>query len=422
MTASDAAGRIPGYFDSPWPGEDGGPRRQMVPRSAGLGMKAGDRVTVTSRELQIANMVVLRKPGEVYVHGNTPPTPEAKAWVERIDPITLETLNRSPALEGGPFWPGGILVHENGHLYVTFGRWCHKLDAECQPTASRQLPRAMPYNSLLALSDGSLVMKNFVRDGSSRSFFTVLEPDGLQPMCDEIEIPEGSIARLSRDIDGGREFVYVVGDHTFFRYAYDHGELVRDDGWEYMYRTQPDGVQSYGWDPVIAGGSAWFLDNGENQYRGNFRGGGVASGPINLHRVSTADSADHEMLAPFGLPHGTVANPPLVAASRNIVVAYDSGNARIAAFRYGEARFERLWEHPFGAGNHFILFADTAEAAVNDHDGTRDHVVVLDIETGVVKAREPSGSTPQSVVFQSPGWGRDFYTCSFTTLTRTAVE
>jgi len=310
-------------------------------------------------------------------------------------------------------------VHENGDLYVTFGRWCHRLDAECDVVASRELPRAMPYNSLLALSDGNLVMKNFVRDGSSKSYFTMLDSDRLEPMGPEIEVPEGSIARISRDIDESGEYVYVVGDHTFFRYRYAGGVLALDDNWRYMYRTLPDGEQSYGWDPVIADGSAWFLDNGDNQYRGNFRGGGVTSGPIHLHRVSTSDRSDREMFAPFGLPHGTVANPPLVDASRKIVVAYDSGNSRVAGFRSGEGGYVRLWEHEFGAGNHFVLFADTGEIVVNDHDGSTEHVVVLDIETGAEKGRAATGSAFQSVVFQAPGWDRDVYTCTFSTLSRT---
>ena len=42
------------------------------------------------------------------------------------------------------------------------------------------------------LSDGNLVMKNFVRDGSSRSYFTLLEPDRLDPVGPEVNmIPFG---------------------------------------------------------------------------------------------------------------------------------------------------------------------------------------------------------------------------------------
>ena len=120
MTGLDAAARVPGYYDSPFSGEDGGPRRQLAPRSAGLGIRDGERLEVTARTMPFANMVVLRAPGEVFVQGNTQPWDDTTSWVERIDPVTLATLARSPELPGGPFWAGGILAHENGDLYVTW--------------------------------------------------------------------------------------------------------------------------------------------------------------------------------------------------------------------------------------------------------------------------------------------------------------
>ncbi len=326
MDDLDSLGPVPGYYDSPFPGEDGGPRRQLIPRSPGLALKPGERLAVTSRQVPFSNMVVLRAPGEVFVQGNTPPPVNTTSWVERIDPISLEPLARSPDLAGGPFWAGGILAHENGALYVTYGRYCHRLDSGCNLIASRELPREQPYNSLLALSDGNLVMKNFVRDGSSLSYFTLLEPERLEPLGAEVAIPEGSIARISADRGAAGEFVYVVGTHTIFRFRYEGGVLSRDEEWSCRYRTLPDGEQSYGWDAVVAGGSAWFMDNGENNYRGSLNGTGIATGPLHLIRVSLNDASDFETFTPFGVPRGTIVNPPLIDASRRIAVAFDSGN------------------------------------------------------------------------------------------------
>jgi hypothetical protein len=407
-------------FDSPWPAEDGGPRRQLIPRSAGLGLRAGERLEATTRHVMFANMVVLRAPGEVFLQGSTPPGPDNAAFVERIDPATLEPIVRSPELDaGGVWWPGGIVAHANGFLYVTHGTFCHQLDRDCRVVASRRLPRATPYNSLLVLSDGRLVMKNMVMDGSARSAFVVLDPDGLEPVGPEVEIPEGSIARISADVD---DTVYVVGDHTIFRLPYEDGRLRLDD-WRVRYVTASDAEQSYGWDPVIAGGHAWFLDNGANDFSQSFRGGGRASGPIHLVRVSLDDARDWELFTPFGVPHGTVANPPAFEPSRRIAVAFDSGNARLAAFRFeGPGRFERLWEQPFGASNHFLLYPDTGEVVVNDfQEDVGEHAVLLDLETGVEKGRAAIPSPMQSVVFQAAGFGRDFYTCTFATLARVAV-
>ena len=420
--SADAAGPIPGLFDSPWPAEDGGPRRQLVPRARGLGLRAGERLVATTRPCFVANMVVLRAPGEVYLQGSTSLGPENAVFVERIDPVTLAPIVRSPDLAaGGVWWPGGVVVHRNGFLYVTQGTGCWKLDPGCAVVAEHRLSRPEAYNSLLVLSDGRLVMKNMVRDGSARSALVVLDPERLERLGPEVELPEGSIARIAKDIDAAGDVVYVVGDHTIFRLRWTGERLALDD-WRVRYRVRPD--QSYGWDPVVAGGHAWFLDNGENTFARSFRGGGTASGPIHLVRVSLVDARDWELFTPFGLPHGTVANPPAFEPGRRIAVAYDSGNARIGGFRFdGPGRFTPLWEHGFGAANHFLLQPDTGELVVNDFDDDAgERVVVLDLETGAEKGRVAIESPVQSVIFQAPGFGRDCYTCTFTTVARVTVE
>jgi hypothetical protein len=403
----------PGYWKSPWPAEDGGPRRSAAPGARGLGLVAGETLEVTARPAAAATMVVLREPGEVFVAGHTFGD-DSTAWVERVDPVTLEPLARSPDLPAGPWWPGGIAAHANGSLYVTCGRWCHRLDVDCRPVASRELPQERPYNSLVVLPDGVLVMKDLIRDGSARSRLIVLEPERLEPLGPEVEIPEASIARLSAD----GTTVYVIGDHTAFRYRWDAGGLRLDDCWRVPYRSRPD--QSYGWDPVIEGGHVWFMDNGEHRYAGTMLGAGVAEGPVHLVRAAV-DDGTFELLEISGRPSGAVTNPPLYDPERRIAVAFDSANAVLAAWRFTDGRFAPLWRHPFGTASHMIRYPDTGELVVNDHGERGDEVVVLDIESGVERARANTTSPVQSVVFPAAGWQRDFYYCSFACVARVAV-
>jgi len=59
---------------------------------------------------------------------------------------------------------------------------------------------------------------------------------------------------------------------------------------------------------------------------------------------------------------------------------------------------------------------------VNDFsDEAGEHVVVLDLTTGAERGRVATGSLVQSVVFPAPGFGRDLYACTFTTLARVHV-
>ncbi|MEZ5208753.1 MAG: hypothetical protein R2690_17675 [Acidimicrobiales bacterium] len=51
-----------------------------------------------------------------------------------------------------------------------------------------------------------------------------------------------------------------------------------------------------------------------------------------------------------GLPGGIIANPPCVDAGRRIAVGFDSGNAQLVAWRYGEPgaadAWTELWPRP----------------------------------------------------------------------------
>lgn len=421
-----------GYWPSPWPGEDGGPARLQV--SAGVSgprFEAG-RVRVTSREAVAATMVVLREPGEVFALRHTA-GPDAISWVERIDPVTLETLARSVDLAGGPTWPGGLAAHANGSLYVVFGAHAHRLDADLNVIVSSSLPRLKPYNSFVILPDGCLVTKDFggVLPGELPEAHVyqpceliVLEPDGLT-IVGRATMPEASIARLSTN----GNMIYVVGTTSLYRATWrgrhsNRAAVEIDQEFRGRYCTI-DG-QSYGWDPVIALGAAWFLDNGlgSERYVGTFRGQGVNAAPLHLVRVDL-ETGETSLTEICGLPDGVIANPPLVDEQRRIAVGYDSGNGVIAAFDIGADGATTLrWSREQNHACHLLLFADTGELITTDHDAARmmDVIVVLDIETGAERLRVDSGSPVQSVLFPAVGWDRDLYYCSFAAISRLSAD
>jgi hypothetical protein len=400
-------------------------------------MRDGESLTAIGREISAGCMVLLRDRGEVFLHGNTLGSMGTTSWVERIDPETLVMLRRSPDLEGGPFWPGGAACHADGSIHVVYGRWCHRLDADSlEVQASRELPRDRPYNSFVVLPDGHLATKDLggghgrhaLADGTTGSEVLVIEPVGLE-IVDRVELPEGSVARLSAGVDAeGQSWVYAVGDTTALRLAWDAatGSLDLDEEWREKY-VVADG-QSFGWDAVVADDVLWFLDDGEgtSEFGPSLRDKGGNTAPLSLVSVPLDTSwAARTFQEVCGEPGGLVANPPAVDTAREIVVGFDSGNGVLAAWRYEEPGdpLEELWRRDQDHAGHLLLFPDTGELVTGDFDHERsvDQCVLLDIETGEERGRIDTGSPVQSVLFPAPGWDRDVYLTTFTTVTRVSI-
>lgn len=345
----------------------------------------------------------------------------AVAVVERLDPVTLAPLATSGELPGGPVWPGGLAIGDDGDVRVVFGNHAHRLDpGDLSVRAVRTLPRDRPYNSFVTVPDGHLVTKDFAgsRPGYPVSAadrapceLVVLEPTGLEIVA-TLVLSEPSIARLSADGDD----VYVVGDTSLLRVRWDaaSSSLTLDDGFRPRYRTLEG--QTYGWDCVLAAGAAWFLDDGEgtDRFTGTLRGHGVSTAPLHLVRVDLA-TGDVALAEVSGLPGGLIANPPVVDVERNLVVGYDSGNGVLTAF--DATTLDEVWRRPQDHASHLLLYAESGELVTGDHLD----VVVLDIATGAELGRVDSGLGMQSVLFPAPGPDGSFYVTAIPGVARLAV-
>lgn len=406
-------------MSEPWSSEDGGPQRRQTRAGAFAGL-AGTTPTVISRDAFGATMVVLDQSGWAYLQGNAVDD-ATTAWVERIDPATLECLNRIDDLAGGARWPGGIGVLADGSLLAIFGNHAHRLSPELEVLASVTLPRERPYNSFVTLTSGHVVTKDFggTLPGAAQdpdmpgTQLLVLDPVSLEIVA-SCDLSERSIARLSADGDT----VYIVGDTSLMRATWSGSELVADESFMARYRTI-DG-QSYGWDAVIALGAAWFLDNGEGSqnYIGTFRGVGANESPLHLLRVDL-DTAVVSLTEVCGLPGGVIANPPLIDSDRRMAVGYDSGNGVLAGFAIADdGSLDPRWSVEQNHGSHLILDSESGLFLSHHHDNERwmEQYVVRDIVTGAEVARLDSGSPMQSVLFPAVGTERRIYSCTFTTV------
>src|SRR5919198_6294117 len=111
------------------------------------------------------------------------------------------------------------------------------------------------------------------------------------------------------------------------------------------------------------------MDNGRNRVDRTMLGSGDRAGPLRLWWARRDDGTARSVEI-SGLPYGTESNPPAWDPERRIVVAYDSGNAVIRAWRLNGDDLEPLWRRDgLAHAGHLIVFPDTRELVVQDwHD------------------------------------------------------
>jgi hypothetical protein len=302
------------------------------------------------------------------------------------------------------------------------------------------------------LDGGELVTKDCdAPAGLSPSTVSVLDPVTLLPVAPPLRLPEPSIARLSSD----GESVIAVGTTRLFRLVLDRaaGRLSIDSSWRPSYGPAPG--RAYGWDPVITDSHVFWMDNGRNAVDRTMLGTGSAPDPVRLWWARLDDDSLVRSVEISGLPFGTESNPPAWDPVGGIVVAYDAGNAVLRAWRLVGDDLEPLWRRDgFAHAGHLILYPDTRELVAQDWKdvaGLRrplvrralrpglemlagsavarraslrfgsDQLVVLDLDTGEDRARVSVPSPSQAFLFPAPGFNRDVYYQSMTTIARVAV-
>ncbi len=447
------------YWPTPWSSEDGGSQRWCCAGGQpGLAISAGERLEVAAvRDAFATDMVIRRSDGELYalrhempLRGGAQSAP-VRGWTEKLDPVTLEVVASTPKLPGGPYWPGGIGVHANGDIYMVFGCWAHRLSPDLEVLASHRLPAPRPHNSFVILDGGELVTKDCdAPAGLAPSTVSVLDPITLLPVAAPLTLPEPSIGRLCSDGDA----VIAIGTTKLFRLLLDReaGRLEIDESWQPSYGPVPG--RSFGWDPVITESHVLWMDNGRNDTDATMRDCGSSPDPVRLWWARRDDASKLDSVEISGLPYGTESNPPAWDPVGGVVIAYDAGNAVLCAWRLVGDQMEPLWRRDnFAHAGHLILYPDTRELVVQDFRQPQflrwpllrrllrapmqllaqsslarrsmafgnDQLVVLDLDSGVDKARVDVPSPCQGFLFPAPGFGRDVYYQSFTTIARVAV-
>ena len=431
---SDRHTQLAGLWPGAWAAECGGPRRQKSAQG-GVALGAGDRLVATTRRTDEWNvMFVARDPGELYLQGANNPGAPPRGWIERIDPISLEPIHRSPDLPaGGHTWPGAAVVTHHGDLLVVNGRWLYRLDPHSlEITAALELPADAPHNGIVPLHDGTYVTKDLRLEEPS----TLVVVDHDLSVLAQVVLSEPAMGRVAADPHPDGTDIYLPGDRHVLRCRWNGSDLQVSTDWRPRYREPGRG--GLGWDTCLAGNRVWLVDNGDipavRQVHATHPTGiePLAFGPVDAWSdpltatgIATADATDVIAFQPFpDAAGGWVIAPPTFDQANGQLLVHDTGNARVASFAFDEAGGVpcRRWDIDCSMWMQPLLFPETGEIIVNQWDADGDHVAVLDGATGNLKGRVQTGADWPNGMFLTPGWDRDVYYATFDTIARVHAE
>jgi hypothetical protein len=367
-------------------------------------IQLGDRMRVTRQENGRWNIHLCQVEERLYLASLTMAgfdTPSVR--VEQIDPVTLATLRASGELPtGGHRWPGSLQAHPNGDIYLLAGCFLHRLSTALTVIGSVELPDERPYHSLLIMEDGCLFLKDIRLPGGGPGRLIVVDADEMTVLT-ESTMPEPSLSAAAAD---GND-LYIPGDQSIFRFRYRRGGVLRDTGWTGRYRTTNDdyGVAS---DVTLGDGSVWVHDNTDTpEVQSELETtptGATAPGrpsleafstPHRLHRFSSRDASDGTTETPFAVFDSWVHAAPTVVPRHQIVISIDARNAGMSAYRIGnDGELTRLWRNELRPTWQPTVTPDGTQVLVDDLQlFADDNLVVLDLFSGRLLARAPSGST-----------------------------
>ena len=435
MTNSDRKEKLPGYFDSAWPVECGGNRRQKA--ATGTLSSRNSKTEMISTVSDKWNVMVIQREKNEFFLGGTMPYfngPKPYGWVQKINPDTLEVLNESPQLPcGDHVWCGAIAAHKNGSVIKVNGSFMHVLSPDCEVILEKELPINQAHNGLLILSDGTIVTKDCRLENQQNSTITRLDPNTLELLHEPFALPEGSMGRIASDLNDDGEFIYIPGIERIWRIKVLPDALELDEDWQPQYRN---GNQSQGlaWDGCISEDSLWVMDNGDIESVRSIYGvnpnGRVAE---NTHlswrspapwkgrqRLIKFDlmSGDKTSIEPFDKEGGGIIAPPVNVPEYEMCIAWDSINGGLAGISTTDRKLAVSWQLDMRPTMQPVVFPESGELVINNFENGEDELIVVDIATGELLSRAKVNARLANGMFLTPGFNRDIFYCTTGTFSK----
>ena len=435
MTNSDRKEKLPGYFDSAWPVECGGNRRQKAAIGK-LSSKNSKTEMISTVSDKWNVMVIQREKNEFFLGGTMPyfNGPKPYGWVQKINSDTLEVLNESPQLPcGDHVWCGAIAAHKNGSVIKVNGSFMHVLSPDCEVILEKELPINQANNGLLILSDGTIVTKDCRLENQQNSTITRLDPNTLELLHEPFALPEGSMGRIASDLNDDGEFIYIPGIERIWRIKVLSDALELDEDWQPQYRNANQS-QGLAWDGCISEGSLWVMDNGDIESVRSIYGvnpnGRVAENTHlswrspapwkGRHRLIKFDliSGDKIAIEPFDKEGGGIIAPPVNVPEYEMCIAWDSINGGLAGISTTNGKLAVSWQLDMRPTMQPVVFPESGELVINNFENGEDELIVVDIATGELLSRAKVNARLANGMFLTPGFNRDIFYCTTGTFSK----
>jgi len=286
-----------------------------------------------------------RGPNEMYVYGGPGTLPGA--FISRVEIGSLKeiwhtTLENNQA-SGNWLMPAAVNVLADGSIAVTNGRYLYKVNAESGaidnmvslPTGTHP-PADSNYDAMEAFKDGTLVLVTANRaegcqlqgfeaqlkcPSKAHSFMVAVDPKTLK-VLDSVQLPELVPARNTVVEYNGKEYIYLAGWSSLFRYEWNGKNLTLDRGWgpvNYLTKGQtPANVAAPMGDWVV------MMTNGA----------AASNVSLSVVAVSQADSSKIVRINPIPLERGGHSFIPAMLSvdlPNNRIYAWDFPPGKLAA-------------------------------------------------------------------------------------------
>ena len=435
MAILDRKQKLPGYFDSAWPVECGGNRRQKAAAGKLLSKNAHPEVITTASDKW--NVMVIQREKKEFFLGGTMPYfngPKPYGWLQKINPETLEILYESPKLPcGDHVWCGAIAAHENGSIIKVNGSYMHALSPECEVIIEKELPINQAHNGLLILSDGTIVTKDCRLENQQNSTITRLNPDTLELLHEPFALPEGSMGRIASDFNDKGEFIYIPGIEKIWRIKVLPDSLELDDDWHPQYRSSNQ-LQGLAWDGCISDDSLWVMDNGDIESVRSIYGvnpNGRVSENTHLSWRSPAPwkgkqrlikfdltTGEKTTIEPFDKEGGGIIAPPVNIPEFKMSIAWDSINGGLAGISTKGKKLKVSWHLDVRPSMQPVVFPESGELVINNFENGEDQLIVVDIASGELLSQVKVNSKLANGMFLTPGFNRDIFYCTTGTFSK----